>query len=297
MSQKITSIRSALKGNRTSRDILIAWVQIVIGCVIGGASYPLFLTPNDIAPGGLTGVAMIVGHFTSLPVGMLSLALNVPLFIVGYLRVGGRFVFRSLCATVLFSLAIDVLPLPGMTEDVLLSSVCGGAMLGVGLGLILRGGATTGGTDMVAKVVHRRFPTVSVAAFLFALDFMVVVAAGLTIGGSEALYALICIYVSSKVIDVVMVGFTANKACYIISNSWEEISNRILSDMNRGCTQVKARGAFTREERPLLLCVISRQELPQLKDIVREEDPSAFVFITEAFEALGEGFARLDAED
>lgn len=283
--------------HRVSRELTLAWVQILIGCVIGGMAYPLFLTPNDIAPGGLTGVAMIVGHFTGLPVGMLSLALNVPLFVLGYLRVGGRFVFRSLCATVLFSLAIDLIPFQCMTDDVLLSSICGGAMLGVGLGLILRGGATTGGTDMMAKLVHRRFPTISVAAFLFALDFMVVVAAGLTIGGSEALYALICIYVSSKVIDVVMVGFTANKACYIMSTAWERISDRIISDMNRGCTHVKARGAFTREERPLLLCVISRQELPQIKDIVREEDPAAFMFVTEAFEALGEGFTRLDAED
>ncbi|MBR6027823.1 MAG: YitT family protein [Clostridia bacterium] len=294
---KLIRARKQVHRAMPPREIALSWIQIIVGCVLGGAAYPLFLTPRSIAPGGLTGVAMILNHYFFWPVGLVSLAMNIPLFLIGYLRIGGRFVIRSLGATVLFSLAIDLLPFQPLSDDVLLCAICGGALLGIGLGLILRGGATTGGTDMIAKLVHRRFPTITVAAFLFALDFMVVIAVWVTIGGSEALYALICIYVSSKVIDVVMVGFTAHKACYIMSSAWETISKKILSDMNRGCTQVKARGAYTMEERPLLLCVISRQELPELKTIVREADPSAFMFITEAFEALGEGFTRLDADE
>ena len=286
-----------VKDRLLHRELLMAYVQIVLGCLIGGAAYPLFLTPNLIAPGGLTGVSTILYKFTSWPVGVTSLLMNIPLFLIGYRSVGLVFVFRSLLATVLFSLSIDLLQFPPLTDDPLLASLFGGILLGIGLGLILRGGATTGGTDMVARMVHRRFPSITVGMFLFALDFVVVVAAGITLGSGEALYALICIAVSSKVIDMVMVGLTANKACFIMSTQWEAISERILHEMDRGVTQLRARGGWSKEERPVVLCVVSRSELPAIKDVVRETDENAFMFVTEAFEALGEGFTRLDRED
>ncbi len=275
-------------------EMTFAYTQIVIGCLIAGAAYPLFLTPNRIAPGGLTGVATILNHYFSLPVGAVSFALNVPLFLLGWRSVGGRFVLRTFFATMLFSAAIDLLPLPNVTDDAMLAAICGGAMSGVGFGLIMRGGATTGGTDMLARIVHHRFPFITVGVFLFAIDFVVVAAAGLTIGSVEALYAFITIYLQSRVIDVVMVGFTANKACFIMTDRWEEITDRVLHDMERGVTQLKARGAYTMQERPLILCVVSRSELTQLKDIVSQVDDRAFMFVTEAFEALGEGFQSLN---
>ncbi len=286
-------------GNPTwRREVLIAYAQIVLGSVIAGAAYPLFLNDNNIAPGGLTGVAMILHHFFDfLPIGVTSLVLNIPLFLVGYRSSGPIFVFRCLVGTALFSLAIDLLPLKTMTEDPLLASLYGGILLGIGLGLIQRGGATTGGTDMAARMVHKRLPFISVGMFLFALDLVVVVAAGFAFHAPEAtLYAMINIAVCSKVIDMVMVGFTANKACFIISGKWETITARVLKEMNRGVTQLKARGGFSGSERPMVLAVISRSELPRLKDIVREEDEKAFMFVTEAHEALGEGFARLEKE-
>ncbi len=286
-----------LRDRAARREIVTAYIQIVIGCVIGGAAYPLFLTPNLIAPGGLTGVSTILFHFFSLPVGITSLVMNIPLFLIGFRSVGPIFVLRSLLATFLFSLTIDLIRLQPMTDDPLLASLYGGILLGIGLGLILRGGATTGGTDMVARMVHRRFSSITVGMFLFALDCVVVIAAGLSMGSKEALYALICIAVSSKVIDVVMVGFTANKACFIMSAAWETINDRILHEMNRGVTHLRARGGWSREERPVILCVVSRNELPRLKEIVREEDAHAFMFVSEAFEALGEGFAKLKQED
>ncbi len=275
-------------------EMTVAYAQIVIGCLIAGAAYPLFLTPNRIAPGGLTGVATILNHYFSLPVGAVSFALNVPLFLLGWRSVGGRFVLRTFFATMLFSAAIDLLPLPNVTDDAMLAAICGGAMSGVGFGLIMRGGATTGGTDMLARIVHHRFPFITVGVFLFAIDFVVVAAAGLTIGSVEALYAFITIYLQSRVMDVVMVGFTANKACFIMTDRWEEITDRVLHDMERGVTQLKARGAYTMQERPLILCVVSRSELTQLKDIVSQVDDRAFMFVTEAFEALGEGFQSLN---
>ena len=282
-----------MKNKRLQNERMMAYLQIVLGCLIGGSAYPMFLVPNNIAPGGLTGVATILNYLFQWPVGTVSLLMNIPLFIVSWHTMGKVFAARSLIATVLFSLAIDLIQIRPVTTDPLLGTLYGGVLLGAGLGLIMRGQATTGGTDMVARMVHRRWSFVSVGTFLFAIDFLVVIAAGLLMGVSEALYALICIFVSSKVIDVVMIGLTSNKACYIITTRWEQVSARILSEMDRGATLLTARGAYSNTDRPVILCVTSRTEVPRLKLIVREEDETAFMFITEAHEALGEGFSNL----
>jgi len=278
------------------KEIVQSYAQILLGCLIGAAAYPAFLVPNNIAPGGLTGVATIVNYLAGWPVGTVSLMLNIPLFLIGYRSMGRVFAFRCLVATVLFSVLIDVLPIRPVSRDPLLGTLFGGVVLGIGLGMILRGGATTGGTDMIARMVHRRMPYITVGMFLFILDFLVVVAAAFMIGTTQALYALINIYVTSRVIDAVMVGFGGNKACFVITQAWEKITDRIMEEVGRGVTFLSARGAYSGEERPVVLCVASRQEVTALKRIVREEDERAFMFITEAHEALGEGFSSLDSE-
>ena len=285
--------RGVFRTRPAAAERFFSYAQILLGALVGGAAYPLFLTPNRIAPGGITGVAMILNHLFHWPVGTVSLALNIPLFIISYRAMGKIFAFRSLVATVLFSLFIDILPLRPLTTDPLLGTLYGGVLLGVGLGLIMRGGATTGGSDMIARMVHRRFQFISVGSFLFAIDCAVVVAAGFLIGTTEALYALINIFLTAKVMDVVIVGFSANKACFVISSKWQEISERIMRDMDRGVTQLTARGAYTGTERPTLLCVISRSEIMAFKRILREEDENAFVIIVEAHEAIGDGFSAL----
>ena len=275
------------------REQMLAWLQIVLGCVIGAAAYPTFLDPGKIAPGGLTGVAMIMKHLWGWDIGITSLILNVPLFIVGYKAMGRVFAFRSLVATILFSLMIDFLPLKEIPVEPILGTLYGGILLGIGLGFILRGGATTGGTDMAARMVHKYLPFLSVGMFLFLIDCVVVIAAWIFIGSSEALYALICIFVSGKAVDMVMLGLSSNKACFVISDRWEKVSQRLLTEMERGVTQLSARGAYTGTERPVVLCVLPPQEVARLKEIVRQEDEKAFMFITEAHEALGEGFSSL----
>ncbi len=278
------------------REQVMAWLQIVLGCVIGAAAYPTFLDPGKIAPGGLTGVAMIMKHLWGWDIGITSLLLNVPLFIVGYKAMGRMFAFRSLVATILFSLMIDLLPLKEIPVEPILGTLYGGILLGIGLGFILRGGATTGGTDMAARMVHKFLPFLSVGMFLFLIDCVVVVAAWIFIGSSEALYALICIFVSGKAVDMVMLGLSSNKACFVISDQWERVSQRLLTEMERGVTQLSARGAYTGTERPVVLCVLPPQEVARLKEIVRQEDEKAFMFVTEAHEALGEGFSSLMSE-
>lgn len=272
---------------------VLAYVQIVIGSAIAALAYPMFLVPNAIAPGGVTGVATILNHIVDWPVGMTSLVLNVPLFILGYRSMGRVFAFRSLVTTVLFSLLIDFLPIGAVTTDPLLGSVFGGVLLGGGLGLILRGGATTGGSDMVARMVHARFSHISVGAFLMSIDFFVVLAAGFFIKVEYALYAFISIYLSSRLIDTVMEGFSKQKACYVISKSYGLVKQELMEKLDRGVTLLHAQGGYSGEDRPILLCILSAQEVGQLKAIVRQADEEAFVFITDAFEVLGEGFNKL----
>lgn len=272
---------------------VMAYVQIFLGCLLGAMAYPLFLSPNYISPGGLTGVAMVLNYLFHVPVGTTSLLLNIPLFLIGYRAMGKVFVFRSLIAMLLFSLLIDLIPLPVATTQPLLGAIFGGVLLGVGLGLILRGGATTGGTDMAARMVHKRFQHITVGVLLFGLDCISVLMAGLFIEVEYALYALICIYINSKVVDMVMLGTSHEKACYIISTQYESIKQVIMNKLERGVTVLHAEGGWTGADRPVLLCVLSPQELTQIKAIVRAADEKAFVFISDAHEVLGEGFSKL----
>ena len=291
------SVQSMIKKNPAASERIFSYIQILVGSLIGGAAYPMFLTPNRIAPGGITGIATILNYLFHWPVGTVSLLMNLPLFMISYKAMGRIFAFRSLVATILFSVFIDILALRPVTDDPLLGALYGGVLLGIGLGLIMRGGATTGGSDMVARMIHKRFQFISTGSLLFVIDFAVVLAAGFLIGISEALYALVSIFLTAKVMDVVIIGFSSNKACFVISPRWREISDRIMKEMDRGVTQLTARGAYTGTERPTLLCVISRSEITAFKRILREEDENAFVIIVEAHEAIGDGFTHFSDSD
>lgn len=281
---------------QTKNEQLKSYVLIALGCVLGGAAYPLFLVPNNIAPGGITGVATIFNYLWNWPVGMTSMLLNLPLFLIGFRSMGRVFVFRSFVATVLFSVCIDLIQLPPLIDDMLLASVYGAILLGLGLGLIMRGGATTGGSDMIARMVNKRFPLLTVGTFLFIVDCSVILAAGFTMSAEKALYALINIFVSAKVVDLVLAGFGSAKACFIITGRAERIADRILHELDRGATLVPAKGAYSKEDRTVLISVVSNAEVIPLKRIVRSEDEKAFVFISDTHETLGEGFANLSGE-
>ena len=281
---------------QTKNEQLKSYVLIALGCVLGGAAYPLFLVPNSIAPGGITGVATIFNYLWNWPVGMTSMLLNLPLFLIGFRSMGRVFVFRSFVATVLFSVCIDLIQLPPLIDDMLLASVYGAILLGLGLGLIMRGGATTGGSDMIARMVNKRFPLLTVGTFLFIVDCSVILAAGFTMSAEKALYALINIFVSAKVVDLVLAGFGSAKACFIITGRAERIADRILHELDRGATLVPAKGAYSKEDRTVLISVVSNAEVIPLKRIVRSEDEKAFVFISDTHETLGEGFANLSGE-
>lgn len=279
---------------KIGKESVRAWVLIVLGSLIGAAAYPLFLIPNNIAPGGLSGVAMILNYLFDWPVGVISILLNLPLFMIGYHTMGRQFAFRSLVATLLFSAFIDLWQLPPLTDDPLLGSVYGAVLLGIGLGLILRGGATTGGTDMIARMVHQKVPFISVGVFLFLVDGAVILAAAFTMSARLALYALICIFINARVLDLVLAGFGSSKACYVITRKGQAIAARILKELDRGATLLNATGAYSGEEKTVLLSVVDNREVVPLKRIVQQEDAAAFMFITDTHETLGEGFSALE---
>ncbi|MEG0493801.1 MAG: YitT family protein [Clostridia bacterium] len=274
-------------------EMVAAYAQIIIGSVLGALAYPMFLVPNHIAPGGLTGLATVLNFLFKVPVGMTSLLLNIPLFILGYRSMGRVFALRSLFATIIFSVLIDILPVPALTQQPFLGALFGGLLMGLGLGLILRGGATTGGSDMVARMIHSRFGHISVGAILFFIDCCVVAMAGFFIEIEYALYAFISLYAGSKVIDLVMVGLSREKACYVISDEWQAVKTEVMAQLNRGVTVLSAEGGYSGEKKPVLLCVLSAQEVGLLKAIVLAKDERAFVFISDAYEVLGEGFRKL----
>ena len=280
--------------NRTAMRQLML---IFFGCAIAAASYPLFLVPNHIAPGGVTGLTTILNFHFGLPIGLSSLALNIPLLFAGWKVRGLRFVIRTIFATALFSVLIDVMAFPPLSLDPLLAAVFGGVILGVGIALIMRGGATTGGPDLLARIVHKKFPMVSTGAFLFEFDLAVILLAWIFISAQHAMYAIISVYLSARVLDKVLAGVGTDKACHIISGKWKEISGRLIREMERGVTILPATGAYSGKEDRMLICVVGRLETLQVKRIVDEEDPLAFVYITDTHETLGEGFRKLSGED
>ena len=281
---------------REGRQLVRDYLLVVIGALVTAASFSWFFLPYDVAPGGVTGIATVISSLTGLSVGLLSFLINVPLFLAGWRQVGWRFAVRSFIAMVLLSLFIDLLPQVNPAGDIMLATVFGGVLLGVGLGMVVRAGATTGGTDMAAKMLHRLAGFLSIATILFIIDATVVIIAAMAFGIQAGLWALIALFISSKAMDVVIKGFNTAMQFLIITREPQEIVRRIHGDLDRGCTRLKAYGTYSGEEMGALLCVVARTEAARLKKLIAEADPSAFVTVCDVHEALGEGFAGMEQE-
>ena len=279
---------------RGVREELFNTLLIAGGLLLATLGYRLYLIPNNVAPGGFTGIGQIVNHLVpAVGVGLVNLLLNVPLFLVSLRSMGLGFGLRSLISSVALSLMLDYLPVPAMTDDVLLSAVFGGVLCGAGFGLVLRGHATTGGSDMLASIVHRHVPALKVSVCLFAVDATVVIASGFVFDASAAMYALISVFVMNVVMDQVLEGPGLARSHIIITNHGEKMAERILKELDRGVTAIEAKGMYSGEGRTMLLCVVSRLEAVRLRSIVYSVDPRAFVIVQNVHEALGEGFKEL----
>jgi len=275
-----TSLREELKN-----DLLVA-----VGLLVAAAAYRMYLIPNQVVSGGFTGVGQLVSHALGVSVGLVNIALNVPLFLISMKSMGLRFGARSLIAMVLLSLLIDHIPLPPATDDMLLASVYGGAISGIGFGLVLRGNATTGGTDMLASLLHRLVPVVKVSYAIFVFDGLVIIASAFVFEAQAAMYGLISAFLCNVLIDLVLEGPNSAHAYFIISDKSDAIAEKIMREMDRGVTGLEAVGMYSRQRKQVLLCVVNRFEAMRLRRIVFEADPHAFVVANKAKEVLGEGF-------
>lgn len=277
------------------KKTLIDILFYIVGCCIYSAGVIIFSDANEISPGGVTGIAIILNHLIGLPTGMLVLIINIPLLIAGFLVFGKRFIVNTTVATVVLSLSLDAMALvvsPYKTDGIL-AAIFGGIMMGAGLSLVFMRGATTGGTDIAAKLINHRFPFVSMGRIIMLVDFVVVAITAVYYKNFQSgLYSVVLLYASSRVFDSLLYGFDRGKLMHIITTHPDEVSDAVFEQLGRGVTKINAEGAYTGETRPLLLCAVRPSEVSALQKIIKTVDPSAFVVISDAGEILGEGFKK-----
>ncbi len=266
--------------------------MITIGALIVAANVPLFLTPNNVISTGITGIGMLAHYLWRWPIGMVTLAINVPLLLAGIRWGGGwRFFTRTIYAVLVLTIGIDVLShvLPPIQTEPLLYTLFGGLLDGVGIGLVLRGSGTTGGTDIVAQLLSR-YRGIPFGNVFIITNSAILLSAAIVVGIVPVLYALIVNYISGRVVDTVQEGAGYARAALIISRQSQAISEAIFTQLGRGVTILEARGGYTQISQPALYVVVTRSQVTLLKRLISEIDPRAFVVVSEAHEVLGEGF-------
>lgn len=265
-------------------------ILIAAGLFITAAGYRMYLVPNNIAAGGFTGIGQILNAITGVNIGLVVALLNIPLFLLSMRSMGLRFGLRSLLVMLALSALIDYLPIGSVTDDMLLSTVFGGVICGLGFGLIIRGNATTGGTDMLATLINKRIPVIKVGMGILLTDGFVVVASAFVFDQIAAMYALISVVIMNLTVDFVLDGPNSANCFIIISDKSDLIAEKIMHEMERGVTALKGRGMYSNTEKDVLLCVINRFESMRLRAIISSVDPSAFIIVEKTHEVLGEGF-------
>lgn len=279
------------------RSRLWDYIFLVIGTGLVAVSIQCIYDPISLVTGGFTGLAIIVKELTQqlieggIPLWVTNIVLNIPVFLIALKIKGRRFIGRTLCGTFLLSAWLYVIPPIDLTQgDYILAAVFGGCIGGVGMGLVLLAKATTGGTDMVATLIQHYMRHYSIVQIMQILDGIIVLCGFYVFGIRAALYAIVAIFITSKVSDGLMEGFKFSKAAYIITDQYELVAKKIMKELDRGVTGLNARGMYSGEEKCMLYCVVSQKEIVQVKEIVAEVDPGAFVIVSDAREVLGEGF-------
>jgi len=269
-------------------------IYAVIGGIIFALGYAAFLIPHKIVPGGVSGIAMILRFLYNTPVGIVAIILNIPLFLIALRVLGISFGVKSIGAIIYTNLLIDFLiysvKIETPTDNVVLAALYGGIMLGLGLGLIFRSEASTGGTDIVGQILSR-YTNMSVGMWIMIVDFVVITTAGITTHSIElALLGYLALFLSSKIIDLVLEGIDYARAAFVVTTKADKITDEIYEKMQRGVTILKGHSPYTKEERPVIMCVITKKQTPFFKSLVRNIDKDAFVILTDVFEVLGRGF-------
>ncbi|WP_422658557.1 YitT family protein [Paenibacillus sp. EC2-1] len=272
---------------------LVDTLFIIVGSFIMAISFNMFFVPNQIAPGGVSGLSVIVEAWLGIEPAYTQWMLNIPLFVLGFWLLGRDYGIRSLLGSIILPLFVYLTSdwmVP--TTNMLLASIYGGIGVGIGMGIVYRGRGSTGGLTILAQIVQK-YSGLSFSFSVVLLDALVITSAALVLTLEQALYALIGLYVTGKVIDTIELGFNFTKVAYIISDHTEPITKAILQDLDRGLTKLDGKGGYTGEDRTVLMVVVGQSEIQRLKTVVQSVDPNAFVIISNAHEVLGEGFQKI----
>lgn len=276
---------------------LVKYLVILIGSAIYAVGFEFFMYPNSIVSGGVVGIAMIINYFSRLPVGVLTILLNIPLFIIAWRSFGKELMISSLVGMAVSSAFVDLFAVTGisLTDDPMLASIIGGVIKGAGLGVIYYVGATTGGIDIVAKMLRRRLPQINFGTIILIIDVIIISAYALILGKYEsAMYSVIAMFVVSKVIDLALYGIDNSSLCYIISEKSEEMSERITKGrLHRGVTILEGEGAYSHTRKHVIMCVIKRTQIAEMRRIVKSVDEHAFFVVSDAKNVFGNGFENI----
>lgn len=277
---------------------LKCYILVTIAAVIYSAAIGLFLDPNDIAPGGVTGIAILVNRFTAISTGTVNMLLNIPVVLLGLWKFGWRFICSTLYALALITIFINVLsPYGAVTDDLLIAAVIGGVLVAVALAMVFKAGATTGGADIIVKVLRLKWPHIKTNVFFLAFDSFVIFASWLTFGDiTVAFYAGVSVVVSSIVMDYILYGPDEAKLIYIISSNPDHIKQKIMEQLDITATIIPAIGAYSNTNKEMLMIVTKKQTAPKLEEIVKEEDTGAFMIVSSASEIFGEGYKDITGD-
>lgn len=280
-----------------TKELFLDLFFFAAGGFIYAAAITVFTAPNNIAPGGLTGVATILNRLLAFPIGTTVLVLNIPLFLLAARILGTRFLAKTVIATVSASLFLDITPLflPAYTANSMLAALYGGLFSGFGLALVFLRGGTTGGTDIAARLINHRSPHVSIGRSFLILDAVVIASSAVAFRSVEsALYAVITIFVSSKVIDQMIYGGDKGKLLYIISDCGEKLASAIIKEVKRGVTILNSTGAYTGNKNSVIMCAVRINEVARVRKVVKTIDPKCFLIIGDASEIIGDGFKDIN---
>ena len=268
------------------------YALITTGTFLAAIAVGVFLAPHSIVSGGVSGIAIIINKFTGFPIGVAVFLMNVPLFVAGAIFLGKSFGIKSLYGAFIFSIFMDAVSTRVLlTENILMSSLFGGVLLGIGFGLIFLTGATTGGTDILAAIGNKLVPLIDLGKWFFIFDIIIILSGTLFLRNTELLLSgIVALFLNSWVLDYVISGFNVSKMVYVISDKSSEIATEIMKNLKRGVTGIKSVGMYTNEERTMLMCIVKKFELGRLEKIVENIDTSAFIILTQAHQVKGEGF-------
>lgn len=283
---------------KTLRRRVTDYIEITVASILYAVAVSLFLDPNALAPGGVTGIAIILNRITGLETGTLVLIINIPIIAVGTWKFGWRFILSTMYCTAITSGLINLLaPFGAATSDPFLAAVAGGALMAMGIGLVFKAGATTGGTDIIVKLLRLKFPYLKTGVLFLITDALIVTVSALVFKNVDvALYAGLVVFINSVLLDVVLYGRDGAKLIFIISDRHEAITKRVLEELDIGVTYISGSGAYSGRAKNVIMCVMRKQLSPRAETIVREEDPGAFMIVTSATEIFGEGYKSIYSE-